>query len=525
MKAHYKFGLLAASIFGFLLTLGWYQQANAQTYNRFGPANGILVGNTSTPQTTAATSSNVISLWSGTCSASTFLRGDGSCQVATGGSGTVTSVGLTVPAGLSVTGSPITTSGTLAISTSLNGLLRGTGSGFSTAASSHVISLWSGTCDSTTFLRGDGSCVAPGGGGGGGTVTSVDLVMPTGFTVSGNPVTTSGALTVSTALNGVLRGTGTGFATAGSSNIIGLWSGTCSASTFLRGDGSCVNPTTSPAGSNQQIQFNNSGAFGADADFAWNSTSNLLSITGGITASGTISAATLTGNIDATSIASGTLPVARGGTGTTTSTGTGSVVLSGSPTLSGTITGGTFSGTFSGNGASITSLNAANISSGTLPASRGGTGTTTSTGTGSVVLSNSPTLTGTVSADTVAAATNITVAGQNVCRQNGTNCPAAGGGVNAYGVITVSGSTCSLSGTFESAGISSCTYSAAGSYIVNLTSGSGAFPTCVVNALANNPRAPAVSASVNTVTVQLWFYNGSSWATADSNFSLHCVNN
>jgi endosialidase-like protein len=76
----------------------------------------------------------------------------------------------------------------------------------------------------------------------------------------------------------------------------------------------------------------------------------------------------------------------------TATTGTGSVVMSASPTLSGTITGGTFSGS----GASLTSLNAGNISSGTLAVANGGTGVTSSTGTGNVVLSASPTLTGTV---------------------------------------------------------------------------------------------------------------------------------
>jgi hypothetical protein len=40
-------------------------------------------------------------------------------------------------------------------------------------------------------------------------------------------------------------------------------------------------------------------------------------------------------SISASDITTGTLAVARGGTGTTTSTGSGSVVLSGSPTFSG----------------------------------------------------------------------------------------------------------------------------------------------------------------------------------------------
>ncbi|MDG3003246.1 hypothetical protein [Paludisphaera mucosa] len=51
-----------------------------------------------------------------------------------GGSGTVTSVNLTVPAGLSVTGGPVTGAGTFAIATTLSGVIVGTGSGFAAGA-------------------------------------------------------------------------------------------------------------------------------------------------------------------------------------------------------------------------------------------------------------------------------------------------------------------------------------------------------------------------------------------------------
>jgi hypothetical protein len=108
----------------------------------------------------------------------------------------------------------------------------------------------------------------------------------------------------------------------------------------------------------------------------------------------------LTGGGTGAIVVSGTLAVANGGTGVTTSTGTGSVVLNTSPTFitpalgtpsSGTLTNCTFP-TLNQN----TTGTAAGLSS-TLAVASGGTGVTTSTGTGSVVLSISPTFTGTVS--------------------------------------------------------------------------------------------------------------------------------
>ncbi len=91
----------------------------------------------------------------------------------------------------------------------------------------------------------------------------------------------------------------------------------------------------------------------------------------------------------------GTLPVANGGTGVTSSTGSGSVVLSTSPTLTTPALGTPASGNLAN--CTFPTLNqnttgtAAGLSS-TLAVASGGTGVTTSTGTGSVVLSNSPSL-------------------------------------------------------------------------------------------------------------------------------------
>lgn len=223
MKTRNKIKSFAIGLF-----LGISGLALASTFNLFSPATGVLKGSASTYVTTAAASSDIRAMWSGTCNASSFLRGDGACAAA--GTGSVTSVGLTMPTGFSVGGSPVTTSGTLAVTTTLNGPLRGNGSGlvtgslalgsevsgtlpvgnggigvgtltgiakgngtsaFTAAASSDVISLWSGTCNSSSYLRGDGSCNTPGGGG---TVTSVG--SGTGITASPNPIVGAGTLAV-----------------------------------------------------------------------------------------------------------------------------------------------------------------------------------------------------------------------------------------------------------------------------------------------------------------------------------------
>jgi len=177
---------------------------------------GIAKGN-GTSAFSVAGSSDVIATWSGTCSSSTFLRGDGSCQTPATGTGTVTSVALTVPSGFSVTGSPVTTSGTLAISGTLNPAAGGTGvatltgiakgngtSAFSVAASGDVTGLWGGTCNSGTYLRGDGTCATP----------------PTGGT-SANPTATIGLTAVNGSAGTFLRSDG---APALSQAIAPTWS-------------------------------------------------------------------------------------------------------------------------------------------------------------------------------------------------------------------------------------------------------------------------------------------------------------
>lgn len=207
-------------------------------YPLFAPADGVLVGNSNTYVTTAATSADIRALWSGTCDITTFLRGNGACAQVD----LTTNVTGTLPVLNGGTG--VTALGTLtkADDTNVTLTLGGTPAN-SLVRSVSVTAGWTGTL------------AAARGGLGFGTVTDDTIPIANGSVwqpkaLPGCLDSAGNHLNYDTSTNTVSCGTsGTGGLTglANPTGLIGMTGVNGSASTATRSDGhSAIDPAIAP---------------------------------------------------------------------------------------------------------------------------------------------------------------------------------------------------------------------------------------------------------------------------------------
>jgi hypothetical protein len=342
------------------------------------------------------------------------------------GTGTVTSVDLTAGTGISVSGGPITTSGTITVvNTAPDQVVSLTGAGTTVVT---------GTYPNFTITSNDSTV---------GTVTSVSVVTANGLSGSVANSTTTPAITLTTTVTGLVKGNGTALSAA-SAGTDYVAPGAYTTSGLTMATARLLGRTTASSGAAEEITVGTGLSLSAGS-LTNSAPDQVVSLTGGtaISISGTYPSFTVTNSAP-------DQVVSLTGAGTTVVTGTyPNFTITSNDSTVGTVTSVAGSGGTTGltlTGGPITTAGTLTLG-GTLAVANGGTGQSSYTD-GQLLIGN--TTGNTLTKATLTAGTNISITnGAGAITINATD-QFVGTVTSVSGTGTVSGLT--LTGTVTTSG-------------------------------------------------------------------------